>query len=70
MKTRICLILSIYITFIIQAAAQQMAPGDVPTPNASDLGRYGDIPVSYYTGRPDISIPIYTLKVRDMEFPL
>lgn len=47
-----------------------MAPGDVPTPNASDLGRYGDIPVSYYTGRPDISIPIYTLKVRDMEFPL
>src|SRR5258706_7234244 len=33
-----------------------------PTPNAAALGKYGDIPVSYHTGVPDISIPIYTVQ--------
>ena len=50
--------------------AQQMLPSDVPTPNASSLGRYGDVPVSYYTGRPNVSILIYTLKVRDFSLPI
>ena len=50
--------------------AQQMLPSDVPTPNASSLGRYGDVPVSYYTGRPNVSIQIYTLKVRDFSLPI
>lgn len=31
-----------------------------PSPNASALGKFGDIPVSYSTGIPDISIPIYS----------
>lgn len=42
--------------------AQQMVPNNLPTPNASDLGMYGNIPVSYYTGKPNISIPIASLK--------
>lgn len=50
--------------------AQQMLPSDVPTPNASSLGRYGDVPVSYYTGRPNVTIPIYTLNVRDFSLPI
>jgi len=33
-----------------------------PSPTAYSLGKYGDIPVSYYTGVPDISIPIFSLK--------
>lgn len=31
---------------------------NLPSPNASNLGTYTDIPISYYTGTPDISIPI------------
>ena len=27
----------------------------LPSPNATDLGRFGNIPVSHYTGRADIS---------------
>ena len=30
--------------------AQNDFPGEVPTPQAADLGRYGDVPVSLYTG--------------------
>ena len=32
---------------------------DIPTPNAQDLGKYGFTPMNYYTGRANVSIPIY-----------
>lgn len=51
-------------------SAQQMLPADVPTPNTASLGRFGDVPVSYYTGRPQVGVPIYTLKVRDFSLPV
>lgn len=60
-----CLLLTTTVIF-----AQQKLPGDIPTPNAASLGRFGDVPVSYYTGRPDIEIPFYTLKVRDFSLPI
>ena len=41
----------------------QMIP---PPPTAYSLGKYGDIPVGLYTGVPDVTIPIYTLKNRDI----
>ncbi len=50
--------------------AQTSLPGDVPSPNASDLGRYGDIPISYHTGRPEIRIPLYDLTVRGVTLPV
>jgi YD repeat-containing protein len=42
----------------------------VPSPNASNLGKYGDIPVSLYTGIPNIQIPIYTIQHRDLSLPV
>jgi YD repeat-containing protein len=36
----------------------------VPSPNASSLGLYGEIPVSYFTGVPDISVPLYALQAK------
>jgi len=30
-----------------------------PSPNAASLAKYGDIPVSYHTGLPDITVPLY-----------
>lgn len=50
--------------------AQQILPSDIPSPNAASLGKFGDVPVSYYTGRPNMSIPLYTLSVRDFDFPV
>ena len=42
----------------------------VMTPEAAELARYSDIPVSYYTGVPNISIPLYTIKVDDYVLPI
>lgn len=41
-------------------------PYNVPTPNQSSLGTFGVIPVSPYTGKADISIPIYQTSQRDV----
>ncbi|MEM9679886.1 MAG: hypothetical protein AAF901_06145, partial [Bacteroidota bacterium] len=34
------------------------------------LGRFGDVPVSLYTGIPDISVPLYTVKSGHFEMPI
>ena len=41
-----------------------------PTPNAASLGKYGDIPVSYHTGLPNISIPLFTLQDGSLQLPI
>jgi hypothetical protein len=41
-----------------------------PSPSAMQFQKYGDYPVGHYTGVPDISIPIYTIKEGDIEFPI
>ena len=41
-----------------------------PTPENEALSRINDIPVSEYSGVPEISIPVYTLKTGDYELPI
>lgn len=41
-----------------------------PSPNAGSLGKYVDYPVSYFTGVPEISIPIYDLKDGGINIPI
>jgi hypothetical protein len=41
-----------------------------PSPSVVALQKYGNIPVSPYTGVPDISIPLHTLKFHDITLPL
>lgn len=43
---------------------------DVQTPTAASLGKYGDVDVSYFTGNPNISIPLYELDVRGVKMPI
>ena len=42
----------------------------VPSPTAASLGKFGDVPVNLYTGVPDISIPLFTVKGRTLELPI
>lgn len=50
--------------------AQILVPEDIPTPNAASIGKYGDIPMSYFTGNAGISVPLYTFDVKGVELPL
>ncbi len=43
---------------------------DIKSPNITSLGMYGDLPVSLFTGTPDISIPLTTVKGKDIDLPL
>jgi len=40
------------------------------SPNAAAFAKYGQIPVSHYTGVPNISIPLHTIKSGEIELPL
>ncbi len=41
-----------------------------PAPEAASLIRFVDYPVSYCTGIPEISVPVYTVKSRELSFPV
>jgi len=41
-----------------------------PSPAASNFMRYGEIPIDFSTGVPNISIPLYTVTSRKLQMPL
>jgi len=41
-----------------------------PSPTVAALGVYGNIPVSYHTGVPDINVPLYQLRVKGLTIPI
>ncbi|HEX6430989.1 MAG TPA: hypothetical protein VF008_25040, partial [Niastella sp.] len=41
-----------------------------PSPEPSRIARYGSYDVSYYTGKPQIRIPVYNIKTTDLEVPV
>lgn len=45
-------------------------PRSMLSPNAASLGEYGEVPVSPFTGIPQIEIPIYEIKVGDYTLPI
>lgn len=64
----------VLLCFFISFAQAQVQPFTVqvvpPSPNAASLGKYGEIPVGYHTGIPNVSIPLYELKGRDITVPI
>jgi YD repeat-containing protein len=69
MKTRhilVCLALSLL-------GAGLQAQNDLPqvfSPNAAELGKYGKIPVSYFNGLPNITIPLTELRAKNYTLPI
>lgn len=58
MKRIINTILSLTFCLLMQAQIPQ-APKNLQSPNAASLGLYGEVPVSLFTGVPEISIPLF-----------
>lgn len=53
-----------------RSAAQQTNTIIPPSPDAAALGVYGSVPVSTYTGVPNINIPLYSINYRDIHIPI
>ncbi|WP_291582228.1 RHS repeat domain-containing protein [Bacteroides sp.] len=68
--------LFLWILFIYSMSLQAQIQTDVfiknytPSPEAYSLMEYSEIPVSLYTGVPDITIPIYTIQVGSYNLPI
>lgn len=43
---------------------------NMAAPNAASLGKYTDVPVSYFTGVPQIGVPIYTVESGSLSLPI
>src|SRR5438105_4637203 len=74
MHQRISLLLTLIVinTHVIHAqdTSGTISKIKISSPTAAALAKYGDIPVSYYTGTPQISVPIYTVKSKTLQLPV
>ncbi|MEN7549447.1 BACON domain-containing carbohydrate-binding protein [Rapidithrix thailandica] len=41
-----------------------------PSPTAASLGKYGEVPVGFHTGVPQIAVPIYEIKGKSLRLPI
>lgn len=52
-----------------QVGTMEMIPQSL-SPNAAALGKYVEMPVSHYSGLPQIGIPLYELQAKDIKVPI
>ncbi|HLN95376.1 MAG TPA: hypothetical protein VK183_07045 [Flavobacterium sp.] len=71
MKVRNLFLLLFAMNCVAQTATFKPTINSIPSsPEMAQIERFDNIPVSYYTGTPDISIPLYVLKIGSVEVPL
>ncbi|MFK8101596.1 MAG: hypothetical protein AB8G15_03695 [Saprospiraceae bacterium] len=64
------------ILFPANLYAQDLGAGFNPeasvpaAPEVASLGKYGDVPVSNYSGIANIDVPLYTVKSKDISVPI
>ena len=69
-------LMRIFFILVTVDGFSQSPPKDIlnsvvpPSPNAAALGKYGEIPVSLYTGVANITVPIYELKGAELSVPI
>ncbi|OJJ15560.1 hypothetical protein BKI52_37380 [marine bacterium AO1-C] len=73
----LCLLALLMTGLLVQLQAQEASedqkkphPNVPPSPNAASLEKFADIPVSLYTGIPNISVPVATLQSRSLSVPV
>jgi hypothetical protein len=68
MKNKFILILACMYCGI--AMGQFRPVENYPSPQVASLGQYGNVPVSMFTGQPNVSIPFYEVKEGDISLPV
>jgi len=65
------LLVLILLMTIFEVRSQEELPDIIPpAPEASSIGKFSEVPVSHYTGVPNISIPIASYDLGDRSFPV
>ncbi|HEY4289946.1 MAG TPA: hypothetical protein VGN00_22750 [Puia sp.] len=67
------LVISVIVLLPVYTSAQSQGyvPNVLPpSPNASALMKFTDIPVSLYTGTADITVPIHTIQAKGLSLPI
>ncbi|UIR56447.1 hypothetical protein LZQ00_01190 [Sphingobacterium sp. SRCM116780] len=65
----IVFLLLLFWSHLAGAQATDVKP-KLESPNVASLGKFGEIPVSLFTGTPDISLPLFSIGHKDFQFPL
>ncbi len=74
------ILLTVFLSLVVLPFSLLHAQGDPntpyvpsvipPSPNASALMKFSDVPVSPYTGTADISVPIYSIQAKGISVPI
>jgi YD repeat-containing protein len=71
LSATLCLLVIVLLAPVQAQLTSLNTPVIIPkSPEAESFGRYGDIPVNEFTGTPNISIPLYTVKFGNIEIPI
>ena len=63
-------LLFIGISSIFSQEALELREYFPPSPTAQEFIKYGEYPVGMYTGVPNITIPLYSINVKDIQVPI
>jgi hypothetical protein len=74
-RTRVLALLVGFLSIFAYASAQSSLPVVVPSilppsPEATALGKYGDLPVGMFTGTPNFSIDLYKISTKHLSLPI
>lgn len=61
---------ALFAMLVSEVSGQTLPVQSVPSPEVASLGMYGTVPVSLFTGVPDISIPLYEVKAGGYTLPV
>jgi len=70
MKTINKLFILVFWAYAVNMLHAQKLPVPYPSPEAASLGVIGNVPVSFYTGRANIAIPLMEMKSGDYKLPI
>jgi hypothetical protein len=70
MKRIVCLLVSLYGFTIFAEAQVESVPVQFITPNVADFVKFGNIPVSYYTGQAGYNIPLFNIQEQGFTAPV
>src|SRR5580698_1481478 len=69
-KSLILLACFCYCLSYAQDTSNTIGHVSIASPTAASLGKYGDVPVSYHTGIPQVAVPIYTVEAGPLKMTI